>query len=151
MMVDMAMVNAWLMATDSRFGKRPRATSKQITAHASGDEQGHTTTNSDDDEKDDLVPCDEDSLVDDAAVAATSGDNESLVRVESADVAPAAPQGRTTTRRRLAGRAVEEESAILAVHHCDLTSRFLLAGIHGGSVAQEEAPTEEAPPPTDIL
>ena len=33
---------------------------------------------------------------------------------------------------------------LLAAHHCDLESPFLLTGIHASNVAQEE-PTEEAP------
>jgi hypothetical protein len=34
MLVDMVMVNAWLVATDPGFGKPSRAASKRPTAHA---------------------------------------------------------------------------------------------------------------------
>src|SRR5215471_3036299 len=79
---------------------------------------------------------------DDAAATASNDDNESLLPAESAGVAPAARE-RPTNRKRPAARVVES-TFLLAMHTCDLASPFLLAGIHGGSVAQE-APTEEAP------
>ena len=40
-----------------------------------------------------------------------------------------------------------ESTFLLATRTCDLASPFLLAGIHGSSVAQE-APTEEEPQPS---
>ena len=146
MLVDMATVNAWLVATDPAFGKPPRAASKRTAAQAGSDGQGRASTDSgsddsddedeDDgssDDEDDAVLCSEDSPADadadDAAMAATRDDNESLPCAE-----------------RLAA-SVAEGSFLLAMDTCDLSSPFLLAGIHGSSVAQE-APTEEAPEPS---
>jgi hypothetical protein len=124
MLVDMAMVNAWLVATDPWFGKPPRAASGRIAAHASGDEQGRTTIDSDeddggDDEDDDsVVSCDEDSPADsddDAAATATSSNNESLLHAEGAGVAPASvnhlsrnrPIGRCSNGRKSAQMVVQ--------------------------------------------
>jgi hypothetical protein len=151
MLANMAMANAWLVATDPQFGKPRRAASKRIAAHASSDGQGRASTNnksgdSDDDEDNDAVPCGDDGLADadadDEAMTAANSDNESLLRAESAGVAPAAPE-RPTSKERLAAR-VSESPFLLAMDTCDLTSPFLLAGIHGTSVVQE-APTEESP------
>jgi hypothetical protein len=166
MLVDMATVNAWLVATDPQFGKPPRAASEQIAEHASSDGQERASADSrsddsDDDEDDgdddgddgddgdDAVLCGEDSPadvdVDDVVMTAANGDNESLLRAGSTGVAPAAPE-RPTSEEQLAAR-VDESPFMLAMVNCDLSSLFLLAGIHGSSVAQE-APTEEAPEPS---
>jgi hypothetical protein len=138
MLVNMAMVNAWLVATDPLFGKPPRAASRRIAAHASGDgQQGRATTDNgsynggDDGEDDEAVPFDEDSpedtdTDDDAAATAGNGDNESLLHAESTGVAPAAPE-KPTSKKRLGPRGVERRF-LLAMHVCDLTSPFLLAG-----------------------
>jgi len=100
---------------------------------------------SNEDEDVDVVLCVEDSPMDadadGAAETATDGDNESL-HTQGTGVALTA-SGRPTKRKRLAGRAVEN-TFLLVMDTCDLTLPFLLAGIHGSSVAQE-APTGEAP------
>jgi Protein of unknown function (DUF 659) len=152
MLVDMAMINTWLVATDPLFDKPPRAASRRIATHASGDGQGHATTDSesyisdgDEDGDDDAVLCEEDNPADgdDAAATASNSDNESLVGAESAGVAPAAPE-RPTDKERLEARVPEDISALVGDICDDLTSPILLAGIHGSSIAQE-APSEEVP------
>ena len=80
-----------------------------------------------------------DADADDAAATASNSDNESSLYAESAGMAPERPTG----KKRQKARAVEDRFT-LAKDTCDLTSPFLLAGIHGTSVAQE-APAEEAP------
>jgi hypothetical protein len=58
---------------------------------------------------------------------------------------PPAPE-KPTSKERLAA-SVAEGPFLLAMRTCGLTSLFLVAGIHGSSVAQE-TPTEEAPGPS---
>ena len=145
MLVDMATVNAWLVATDPEFGKPPRAASKRTAAQAGSDGQGRASTDGgsndrgddgedddSDDGEDDVVLCGEDNPADtdadDAAVAAASDGSESLPCAERLE------------------EPVDESSFLLTIDICDLSSPFLLAGIHGNSVAQE-APTEKASEP----
>jgi hypothetical protein len=142
LLVDMAMVNTWLVVTDPEFGKPPPAASKQPEAHAGSDEQEHASTdsrNDDSDDDEDVVLCGEDNPADadadDAAMTATNGDSESLLRAESASMAPPAPE-KSTSKERVAGRVVESRF-MLARGAYDLKSPFLLAGIHGSSVAQK--------------
>ena len=135
------------MPSDPKFGKPPRAAPRWIAAHASGDGRGRATTDDDNgsgDEDDEAVLCDEDSLADMDAddVAASNSGHESLQCAESAGMALAAPE-RPTNKKQLKPHGVEC-GFLLAARVCDLTSPFLLAGIHGSSVAQE-APSEEVP------
>jgi hypothetical protein len=158
MLTDMAMVNAWLAATDPSFGKPPRTASKRVPTYASGDRQEHATADIRSDENDgggddnnnnnegailSGEDSPEDAGADNAAAAASNGhDEESWLCAESAGGISAAPE-RPASKRRRTARSVESAS-FMAMRTCDLTSPFLLAGIHGNSVAQE-APTREAP------
>jgi len=162
-LTDMAAVNAWIVATDNQPRNSRRTSSRRIAAHTGGDEQGHATANSrsndgdrDDDSglgnKDDDVGLGNDddaelgsedspANADDAAATAGNSNNGSSLRAETAGVASTAPEGPTSGERRLPRGAVES-GFLLATRICDLTSPFLLAGIHGSSVTQE-APAEE--------
>ena len=119
-------VHAWLVATDLRFVKSSHTASKRVPTRASSDGEEHATADSrsddsdgGDDEDEDAALNDEDSPADADAdgAAATAGNDEA------------------------------DGTCLLAWLTCDLASPFLLAGIHGSSVAQE-APTGEAPQPS---
>ena len=151
-------VRAWLVATDPWFAKSPCTVSKRVPTRASGDRQERATADSrsddsdgggdeDGDDNDDAVlngedgPADSDA--DDAAAAASNDDDEFLLCTESVGGTSTAPKRSAGKKRRRTARVVERRF-LLATQICDLTSPFLLAGIHESSVAQE-APTEEAP------
>jgi len=145
-------VRAWLVVTDPWFAKSPCTVSKRVPRRASGDRQERAAADSRSDDSDgggneDAALNAEDSTTDadadDAAAAAGNGDDESLLCTESAGGTSAAPKGSAGKKRRRTAHVVERRF-LLATQVCDLTSPFLLAGIHGSSVAQE-APTEEAP------
>src|SRR5262249_1034524 len=148
MLTDMAMVNSWLAATDPSFGKPPRTASKRVPTYASGDRQEHATADIRNDESDDGGDEDDnkneyavlsgenspaDADADNAAAAASNGnDEESLLCAESTGGTSVAPERPPSKRRRKA--RVVESTSFMAMRTCDLTSPFLLAGIHGGSV-----------------
>jgi hypothetical protein len=125
MLVKMAMVDAWLVATDPWYAKPPRAAFRRIPSHASGNGQGHAITDNgghnDDGGEDDAVLCDEDSLPD------TSTDDEDDVVVTASNKKP---------------RGVEC-GHLFAWDVCDPRSPFLLAGIYASSIVHEAPPPEE--------